>query len=115
MYYSVSWLVGCLIGLLVGFTARRPLMNNFISLPSQLGLQNTLTAPLHRCLDFFNECPVYDSKHSNGEASVMLKLWRMENTPLMQLFQVSLWLGVVAPDRELSMGQIELNCVHMVN
>ena len=27
--------------------------------------------------DFPNECPVYDTEQSDGEASVMLELWRM--------------------------------------
>ena len=35
----------------------------------------------------------------------------MQNTPLLPLLPGSLWLGVVKPDRVLSMGQIELNCL----
>ena len=43
----------------------------------------------------------------------MLKLWEMQSTPLLPLLPGPLWPGVVAPDRVLSMGQIELNCVLM--
>ena len=42
-------------------------------------------------------------------------LWVMRNTPLLPSLPGSLWLGVVAPDRVLSMGQIVLNCVLMLN
>ena len=36
----------------------------------------------------------------------MLKLWEMRSTPSLP----SLWPEVVAPDRVLFTGQIELNC-----
>ena len=42
-----------------------------------------------------NECPGYNTKQSDGEAPVMP--------------------GMVAPDRILSMSQIELNSVLMLN
>ena len=32
-----------------------------------------------------NECPVYDSKQSDGEIPVMLELWGMRSTPLLAL------------------------------
>ena len=54
----------------------------------------------------------YDTKQSNGEAPVMLELWGMQSTPLPP---GSLWPRVVAPDRVLSMNQIEVNCVLMLN
>ena len=38
----------------------------------------------------------------------MLELWGMQNTPSLPLLPGSLRPGVVAPDRVLSMGQIEL-------
>ena len=57
-----------------------------------------------------NECPVYDPKQTNGEASVMLELWGMQSTPSMPSLPGPLWLGVVATDRVLSVGQKELNC-----
>ena len=56
--------------------------------------------------DFPNECLGYDTKHSDGEAPVMLKLWGMQNTPLLSLLLGPPWPRVVAPDRVLSMGQI---------
>ena len=45
---------------------------------------------------------------SDGEALVMLEIWGMQSTPLLTSFQSPLWPGVVAPDRVLSIGQIEL-------
>ena len=45
--------------------------------------------------------------------SLMLVLWGMQSTPSLPSFL--LWLGVVAPDRVLSMGQIEQNCLLMLN
>ena len=41
----------------------------------------------------------------------MLELWRIRNTPSLPALTGSLWPGVVAPDRVLSMGKLELNCV----
>ena len=41
----------------------------------------------------------------------MLDLWGMLSTPSLLSFPGSLWSRVVAPDRVLSMSQIELNCV----
>ena len=45
----------------------------------------------------------------------MLELWGMLSTPLLSSILGLLWPGVVAPDKVLSMGQIELNCVLMLN
>ena len=94
-------------------------------LHSQLGLYNTPTAFLQRGKTPFNECPVYDTKQSDGEVTVMLELWGMPSTPLRPLLPGQLWPGVVAPDKALSMGQIEhnwesllflqWNCVLMLN
>ena len=39
----------------------------------------------------------------------------MQSTPSLPSFPGPLWLRVVAPDRVLSMGQIELNCIHKLN
>ena len=44
----------------------------------------------------------------DGEAPVMLELWGMQSTPSLPLLPGILWPTVVAPDRVLSMGQIEL-------
>ena len=57
----------------------------------------------------------YDTKQSDGEASVMLELWGMWSTTLLPSLSGLHWLQAVAPDRVLSMGQIELNCVHRLN
>ena len=51
--------------------------------------------------------PEYDIKQSNSEAPVM-EIWEMWSNPSLPSLPGSLWLGVVAPDRVLSMGQIEL-------
>ena len=40
----------------------------------------------------------------------MLELWGMQSTPSLSSLPGSVWPGMVAPDRVLSMGQIELNC-----
>ena len=49
-----------------------------------------------------------ETKQFDGEAPVMLELWGMRSTPLLLSFQGPPWPGVVAFDRVLSMGQIEL-------
>ena len=51
-----------------------------------------------------NECTGYDTKQSDGEASVLLELWGMQSTLSLQSLLVLLWPGVIAPDRGLSMG-----------
>ena len=58
-----------------------------------------------------NECPRYDIKQSDGEVPFMLELWEMLSTASLPSLSSSLRPGVVAPDRVLSIGQIELNCV----
>ena len=65
--------------------------------------------------DSSNKSPENGAKQSDGELPVMLELWGMHSTPSLPLLPGSLWLWVVAPDRVLSMGQIELNCVLMLN
>ena len=45
------------------------------------------------------ECPGYDTKQSDGEASVILELWGMWNTPLLPSLPDPLWLRVVVPDK----------------
>ena len=71
-----------------------------------------------------NECPIYDTKQSDSEVLVMVELWGMQSTPSLPLLLGPLWPGVIAPDRVLSMGQIEqnvylcywyLNCILMQN
>ena len=70
-------------------------------------LQVGLGCKIHR-LHICNEYPVYDIKHSDGEAPVMLEFWEMRSIPLLLLLPGLLWPRVIAPDRLLSMGQIEL-------
>ena len=57
----------------------------------------------------------YDTKQSNGEVKVMLELWRMQSTSSLPLLPGPLWPRMVAPDRALSMGYIELNGILMLN
>ena len=71
-------------------------------------LQSGKTSPL-------NKSPGHDTKQSDGEAPVVLELWEMQNTPSLPSFLGPLCPRVVAPDRALSMDQIELNCVLMLN
>ena len=59
-------------------------------------------------LDFPNECPGYDNQQSDGGAPVMMELRGIRNTPLLPSLPGTLWAGMVAPDRVLSMGKIEL-------
>ena len=62
-----------------------------------------------------NECPWYGTKRSDGEVLVMPELWGMRSTPSLPSLPCLLWLGIVVPDRVLSMDQIELNGVLMLN
>ena len=55
-----------------------------------------------------NECPGYNTKQSDGEVPGMPGIWGIRSTPSLPLFPGPLWPGVVAPDRTLSMGSIEL-------
>ena len=43
------------------------------------------------------------------------ELWEKRSTPPLPFLPGLLWPRVVAPDRVLSMGQIELNRVLMIN
>ena len=65
--------------------------------------------------DFPDESPGYDPKQSDGETLVMLELWGMQSTPSLPLLPDPLRPRVVVPDRVLSIGQIELNYVLMLN
>ena len=62
-----------------------------------------------------NECPRYDTKQSDGVVPVILELWEMQSTPSLPSLPASLLPRVVALDSVLSMGQIELNRVFMLN
>ena len=60
---------------------------------------------------------VLDVTPSNlmGEVPVVLELGEMRNAPSLLPLQGPLWLGVVAPDGVLLVGQVELNCVLILN
>ena len=58
-----------------------------------------------------NECLVYDTKQSDAEVPVMLELWGMRSISSLPSTSGQIWPGVVAPDRVVSMGQREVNCV----
>ena len=63
---------------------------------------------LHLCqgVRLPNKCPENDIKPTDGEAPA-LEIWGMWITPPLQLLPGPLWPRVVAPDRVLSMDQIE--------
>ena len=45
----------------------------------------------------------------------MMELWGTRSTLSLPSLPDNVWPGVVVPDRDLSMGQIEINCVLMLN
>ena len=55
------------------------------------------------------ESPGYDTKQSDGEATVMLELWGMLCTSLFPSLPGPLWSSVVVSDRALSTAKIEVN------
>ena len=57
--------------------------------------------------DLPNECPGYNIKQSDCKASAW-ELWRIWSTLSLPLLPGPLWSRMVAPDKVLSMGQIEL-------
>ena len=61
------------------------------------------------------ECLGYDTKQFDGEVPVMQELWGKRGNPSLPSFPGPLWPGVLALDKVLSIGQIELNCVLMLN
>ena len=71
-------------------------------------LQNTPTASLQKSKNPLHECPVYDTKQFDGKVSVMLELWEMQSNPTLASLPGPLWPRVVAPNRILTIGQIEL-------
>ena len=83
-------------------------------LPSQVGLYNTLTAPLQRGKTPTNECLVYDTKQSDGEVPAMLDFWGMRSTPSLPSLPGPLWPGVVAPDKGPIYGLNRINSILML-
>ena len=57
---------------------------------------------LHR-----KQYPGYESKQSDGEAREIQELWGVGSTSSLPSLPGQLWPGVVAPERILSMDQIE--------
>ena len=80
-----------------------------------LGLQYTTTASLPRCKTPLTSVLLCDTKQSDSEFPVMLDLRGIQSTSSLPSLPGPLWSGVVAPDKVQSMGQIELNCVIMLN
>ena len=72
-------------------------------LPSRLYLLNTPTASLHRGKPL-NEYPDYDTKQSDGEASVMLEVWEIRSTPSLASLPGPLWPGELVSNRVQSFG-----------
>ena len=62
-----------------------------------------------------NECPRYDTEQSDGEVPEMLELCGVLSTPSFPSLPGPLWPRMVTLDWVLFMGQIELNCVLMLN
>ena len=60
-----------------------------------------------------NECT--DMTLNNLRVPVMLERWGMWVTSSLPSLSVPLWPRVVTSDRVLSLGQIELDCVLMLN
>ena len=56
------------------------------------------------CRGLKKKQPVHDAKQAESEIPVMLELWGIQRTPSLPFLPGPLWLGVVAPDRVLSMG-----------
>ena len=56
-----------------------------------------------------------DTKQFDGEAPELLQILGMQSAFLLLSLPVPLWTGVVASDRVLSLGQIELNYVTRLN
>ena len=61
-----------------------------------------------------HECPSYETKQSDGEVPVIPEFLGMQSTPSLPLFPALLCPRMVALDRVLSMGQIQLNCALML-
>ena len=60
-----------------------------------------------------NDCRGYNIKQSDGEVPLILELWGMRSTA--SLTSLPGTPAVLVPYRVLSMDQIELNCILMLN
>ena len=85
-------------------------------LPSWLGLMNTLTAPLQ--MGKIPPTPTCVLNMTLNNLMVRFQwcwsFWNAEHS-FIAITPGPLWPGVVAPDGALSMVQIELNCILMLN
>ena len=84
-------------------------------LPRRLGLKIHRMYVCSGVRPLPNEYPVYDTKQYDWVVPEMLDFWGMQSTPSLPSLPGQLWPGVVAPDRVLSRGQIELSGVLMQN
>ena len=82
---------------------------------NQLGLQKAPTASRQRSKTFPTSVLNYEIKQCDGEASIIPELWRMQRTILLPSLSGQLWPKVVESHRFLSLAQIGLNCVLMIN
>ena len=78
-------------------------------MPSRLGAVEYTDCISAEEKDSPNKCPVYNTKQSDSEVRVMMALWNMRSTPLLPWLPGPLRPGVVASDRVLYIGQIELS------
>ena len=76
--------------------------------PSRLRPQNTPIASMQRDKTPPQRVSWYDTNQSDGEVPVMQELLGMQSPSSLPSLPSPLWPGVVALDRILSMGQIEL-------
>ena len=88
---------------------------NSTKLPGSVGVSFEIHR-LHLCRGLRlhptpDESLEYNKKQSEGEAPVMVEIWGIRITPSLSSFPSQLWPWVVALDRALYMGQIELNSV----
>ena len=66
----------------------------------------SLTVSLQRGKIPSNDCPGYETKQSDVEASVMQEILGMLCIPSLPSFPGPFWAGVVAPDKVQSIGQL---------
>ena len=88
------------------------LLLNFNNLwTSRLGLHKTPTASLQK-----GKISLMSVLYMTlNDTPVIVELWGTRSTPLLPSLPSPLWPGVIAPGRILSMGQIELNWILMLN
>ena len=75
--------------------------------------QSAGTAEYNDCISL-NECHGYDTKQSDGKFPLMTELYWVQSTLSLPSLLAPIWTEVLAPDRVLSMGQIELKCALML-